>query len=66
MAPLVTDRPLCTQFMAVTCLSELLQSVEEKQPLNYYYPFFVEMLGPWLPPWAALVGTGLEEGGGRG
>lgn len=36
MALLVTRCPFCTQFMAVSLLSELLQSVEEKQPSNYY------------------------------
>lgn len=45
MVPLVTRCPFRTQFMAVTCLSELLQSMQEKQPLNYYQPLFAGMLG---------------------
>lgn len=65
MAPLVTCRPFCTQFMAVSLLFELLKTVEEKQPLNYCQPLFPEVLGPGSQPgqpWRCLgQGEGSEE-----
>lgn len=61
MVPLVTRRPFCTQFMTVTCLPELLQSVEEKHPLNDCSPLLAKLVGLRAAMLVAGSGEGRER-----